>query len=310
MAHPVAFRPRSEHQAVKLAPLAATMAVSALATCGNAFAGEPVRRVALLDFSASSAPAAEPMPPADAVSSGMLLDFRDMRKSATTPLGVTTFSAISPDSYGIVRSIRVPGWMRSGQSTNHFANLALGLPTIGNCSPKAYSSSGLLGRSAEERRRLLYPLVQRAACEAGLPIGLMDAMLIQESRYNPVAVSPKGAFGLGQLMPGTAKQLGVDRYSLHGNLRGAARYLSWQLKEFGRVDLALAAYNAGPGRVRTVRRVPRITETQNYVTKILTNWRVIESNHRPLEPAQASPPPARAVWIGDFRRSAGIGGSK
>src|SRR3546814_710119 len=76
----------------------------------------------------------------------------------------------------------------------------------------------------------------------------MDAMLIQESRYNPMALSPKGAFGLGQLMPGTAKQLGVDRYSLHGNLRGAARYLSWQLREFGRVDLALAAYNAGPGR--------------------------------------------------------------
>lgn len=270
----------------------------------------PVRRVALLDFSAPSAPAAPPTTPVDAVSSGMLLDFRDMRKSDTAAPRFATFSAISPDSYGIVRAIRVPGWMRSGQSTNHFANLALGLPTIGNCSPKAYSSSGLLGRSAEERRRLLYPLVQRAACEAGLPIGLMDAMLIQESRYNPVAVSPKGAFGLGQLMPGTAKQLGVDRYSLHGNLRGAARYLSWQLKEFGRVDLALAAYNAGPGRVRSVRRVPRITETQNYVTKILTNWRVIEANHRPLEPAQASPPPARAVWIGDFRRSAGIGGSK
>src|SRR3546814_2976104 len=95
----------------------------------------------------------------------------------------------------------------------------------------------------------------------------MDAMLIQESRYNPMALSPKGAFGLGQLMPGTAKQLGVDRYSLHGNLRGAARYLSWQLREFGRVDLALAAYNAGPGRVRSVKRVPRITETQNYVAR-------------------------------------------
>ncbi|MGQ3080996.1 MAG: lytic transglycosylase domain-containing protein [Allorhizobium sp.] len=282
----------------------------ALSAGAHAETQSQVRRVALLDFSAPSTPVAQPTAPTDAVSNGMLLDFRDMRRSDATAPSLNTFSAISPDSYGIVRSIRVPGWMRSGQSTNHFANLALGLPTIGNCSPKAYSSSGLLGRSAEERRRLLYPLVQRAACEAGLPIGLMDAMLIQESRYNPVAVSPKGAFGLGQLMPGTAKQLGVDRYSLHGNLRGAARYLSWQLKEFGRVDLALAAYNAGPGRVRTVRRVPRITETQNYVTKILTNWRVIESNHRPLEPAQASPPPARAVWIGDFRRSAGIGGSK
>src|SRR3546814_19206982 len=76
--------------------------------------------------------------------------------------------------------------MRSGQSANQRASLALDLPAIGNCSPKPYLSSGLLGRTAEDRRRVLYPLVQRAACEAGLPIGLMDAMLIQESRYNPM----------------------------------------------------------------------------------------------------------------------------
>src|SRR3546814_7014431 len=104
--------------------------------------------------------------------------------------------------------------MRSGQSANQLASLSLDLPAIGNCSPKPYLSSGLLGRTAEDRRRVLYPLVQRAACEAGLPIGLMDAMLIQESRYNPMALSPKGAFSRGQLMPATAKQHGVDRYRL------------------------------------------------------------------------------------------------
>ena len=269
--------------------------------------GQPARRVALLDFSApAAAPSAAPTPAP--VEKGMLLDFRQMRSEA--PIFAASVPAAASPATDIVRSIRVPGWMRSGQSANQLASLALDLPAIGNCSPKPYLSSGLLGRTAEERRRVLYPLVQRAACEAGLPIGLMDAMLIQESRYTPMALSPKGAFGLGQLMPGTAKQLGVDRYSLHGNLRGAARYLSWQLREFGRVDLALAAYNAGPGRVRSVKRVPRITETQNYVAKILTNWRVIESNHTQLVPARASPPPARAIWLGDFRRSAAIGGSK
>ena len=262
--------------------------------------GQPVRRVALLDFSAPVAapPAALASAP---IEKGMLLDFRQMR-SESPAFSASVPTSVSPVT-DIVRSIRVPGWMRSGQSANRLARLALDLPAIGNCSPKPYLSSGLLGRTAEDRRRVLYPLVQRAACEAGLPIGLMDAMLIQESRYNPMALSPKGAFGLGQLMPGTAKQLGVDRYSLHGNLRGAARYLSWQLREFGRVDLALAAYNAGPGRVRSVKRIPRITETQNYVAKILTNWRVIESNHTQLVPA-------RAVWLGDFRRSAAMGGSK
>jgi len=278
------------------------LAAAAICTPAHATSASPVRQVDLLDFTAT-----KPIPRGDApegargLKSGMLLDFQQMRSEALPSPAI--FSADLSNGTGIVRSIRVPGWMRTGLATNQFASLALNLPAIGNCAPKPYQSSGLLGRTAEERRRLLYPLVQRAACEAGLPIGLMDAMLIQESRYNPMALSPKGAFGLGQLMPGTAKQLGVDRYSLHGNLRGAARYLSWQLREFGRVDLALAAYNAGPGRVRSVRRIPRITETQNYVSKILTNWRVIESNH-------TQPVPARAVWLGDFRRAATVGGSK
>ncbi|GEM_PF-2992160 len=175
---------------------------------------------------------------------------------------------------------------------------------IRNCELKAYRPSPILSRAAERRRQQLYPLVRRAACEANLPIGLMDALVMQESRYNPTAISPKGAFGLGQLMSATARQLGVDRYSLHGNLRGAARYLSWQLQEFGRVDLALAAYNAGPARVRKVQRVPRITETQNYVRKILTSWWIMESNHLPPMLAQASPLTSRTIWQGDFRRSA------
>lgn len=285
------------------------LAAAAIHTPAHASSLSPARQVALLDFTATKpTPQANEPEGAHGLKRGMLLDFQQMRSEAIP--SPVTFSTDISNGTGIVRSMRVPGWMRSGQTVNQSTSLALDLPAIGNCALKPYLSSGLLGRTAEDRRRVLYPLVQRAACEAGLPIGLMDAMLIQESRYNPMALSPKGAFGLGQLMPGTARQLGVDRYSLHGNLRGAARYLSWQLREFGRVDLALAAYNAGPGRVRSVRRIPRITETQNYVSKILTNWRVIESNHTQLVPARATPPPARAVWLGDFRQAAAIGGSK
>src|SRR3546814_10891227 len=84
----------------------------------------------------------------------------------------------------------------------------------------------------------------RAACEARLPVGLIDALIMQESRYNPSALSPKGAFGLGQLMPATARQLAVDRYDLMQNLTGTAMYLAQQHDESGRVDFALAAYNA------------------------------------------------------------------
>src|SRR3546814_13602396 len=78
-------------------------------------------------------------------------------------------------------------------------------------------------------------------------------------------------------MPATARQLGVDRYDLMQNLTGTAMYLAQQLDAFGRVDFALAAYNAGPGRVRSVRRIPRIAETQNYVRQIMANSRSIEA---------------------------------
>jgi soluble lytic murein transglycosylase-like protein len=147
-------------------------------------------------------------------------------------------------------------------------------PVVGvdDCVMPNYRPSFAFGRAAEERRRILFPLVHRAACEAGLPIGLFDAMIMQESRYKPAVVSPKGAFGLAQLMPGTALQLGVDRYSLVQNLRGGARYLKKHVDKFGRYDLALAAYNAGPVRVERRWQVPAIAETQDYVRTIIGNW--------------------------------------
>ena len=142
----------------------------------------------------------------------------------------------------------------------------------GACVAPAYQATLGFGRAAEGRRRAIFPLVHQAACEFGLPVGLFDALIMQESRYQPAAVSPKGAFGLAQLMPGTARQLGVDPYSLRDNIRGGARYLKQQVDRFGRYDLALAAYNAGPGRVERRRQVPQIAETQAYVRTIMANW--------------------------------------
>lgn len=94
---------------------------------------------------------------------------------------------------------------------------------------------------------------------------LIDA----ESSWNPEAVSPVGAIGLGQLMPDTAKELGVDPTDWQQNLDGSARYLKQQLEEFGSYTLALAAYNAGPGSVREYKGVPPFKDTQDYVHKIL-----------------------------------------
>lgn len=97
---------------------------------------------------------------------------------------------------------------------------------------------------------------------------LFQALIKAESSYNPTAVSPKGAYGLGQLMPATARSLGVDRSDPGQNLEGAARYLLAQLSEFRDIDLALAAYNAGPHRVREYGGVPPFKETRNYIARI------------------------------------------
>lgn len=99
---------------------------------------------------------------------------------------------------------------------------------------------------------------------------LIEALVWQESRWNARAVSPVGARGLAQLMPGTARDLGVDARDPFANLEGGARYLREQLDRFdGDVEKALAAYNAGPGRVMKAGGIPRIRETQGYVAAIM-----------------------------------------
>ena len=162
-------------------------------------------------------------------------------------------------------SIAIPGWLRS--------NAAMITPIAfrARCTPLSYQPSGLLARSAEGRRAAYYGIMSMIACEEGIPTGLFDAVIMRESGYNPIATSSANAYGLAQLMPGTAVGLGVNRYDPVENLRGGARYLRQQLDRFGQVHLALAAYNAGPSRVRGG-MVPRITETQAYVSNIITDW--------------------------------------
>ncbi|WP_066658557.1 MULTISPECIES: lytic transglycosylase domain-containing protein [unclassified Sphingomonas] len=124
------------------------------------------------------------------------------------------------------------------------------------------------------RRAAYLPHVYAAEAQFGLPAGLLDALIWTESRYNPFAVSKAGAAGLGQLMPGTAKELGVaNRFDPLANLSGAARYLRQMLDRFGVVHLALAAYNAGPGAVERAKGIPRNGETPGYVRNVLARWR-------------------------------------
>lgn len=132
------------------------------------------------------------------------------------------------------------------------------------------------GTSTSSFRRASYLRhVYAAEAKYALPPGLLDALVWTESRYNPLAVSRVGAAGLGQLMPGTARELGVtNRFDPVANIDGAARYLRQMLDRFGVVHLALAAYNAGPGAVTKAGGIPRNGETPAYVRNVIRRWKL------------------------------------
>lgn len=112
-------------------------------------------------------------------------------------------------------------------------------------------------------------MAKQAAAKYGIPENIFLRLVQQESAWNPRAKSHKGALGLAQLMPATARALGVDPMDPRQNLEGGARYLKRQYDKFRSWRLALAAYNAGPGAVEKYNGIPPFKETQNYVRVIL-----------------------------------------
>ncbi|HMT20363.1 MAG TPA: lytic transglycosylase domain-containing protein [Promineifilum sp.] len=142
------------------------------------------------------------------------------------------------------------------------------------CESVEYRPTWWLPQNVEVRRAIYYPAMAQVACEYGLPTRLLDAVIAQESGYNPRAISPVGAMGMMQVMPGTARSLGLAfPWDPIANMRAGARYLRDQANRFGRIDLALAAYNAGPER-KSLKAgyIPAIPETMTYVRTITTNW--------------------------------------
>jgi hypothetical protein len=112
-------------------------------------------------------------------------------------------------------------------------------------------------------------MARAAARKHGIPEDLYLRLVRTESGFHPRAKSSKGAIGLAQLMPFTARNLGVNPHNPQENLDGGARYLRQQYQRFGNWRLALAAYNAGPEAVERYRGVPPYDETQQYVRAIL-----------------------------------------
>lgn len=142
-------------------------------------------------------------------------------------------------------------------------------PVLGN---EAAISTKKLDKKA--LRAEINNIVKQAAAEHGVDEKLILAVIRQESGFNPKATSHCGAQGLMQLMPGTAKGLGVtNSYDPIQNVQGGTKYLKNLLKKYnGNVILALAAYNAGSGNVAKYNGVPPFKETQNYVKNVLANY--------------------------------------
>ena len=192
--------------------------------------------------------------------------------------GVRHLSNIPNDPrYKLV--MRTPAFRKDSSSTSSFAptNLYGSNPTV--LTPRAYAPrtytprvrTARLGRLNEGNRQRFSPDINRIATQYRLEPALLHAVISAESSYNPWAVSPKGAMGMMQLMPGTADRFGVSNpYDPIANMHGGARYLRWLLDQFNDTRLAVAAYNAGEGAVQKYgNQIPPYRETQDYVVKVL-----------------------------------------
>lgn len=167
-------------------------------------------------------------------------------------------------------SLKVNANIINSQGTQSIGETIRNYSSVDTISQAAAISQG----SPTASRTQLLGMIEQIAEKHGVDEKLVKALIRQESGFNPNAKSKSGAMGLMQLMPQTAKHLGVsDPYNPVQNVEGGVKYLKSMLNKYnGNIILALAAYNAGPGAVDKYSGVPPYKETQNYVKNILANY--------------------------------------
>jgi hypothetical protein len=188
----------------------------------------------------------------------------------------------------------LPGSTALAQSVHHFVDKdgIVHLTNVRGGSARHSRSAAMAARSASVPMVLLEAVIAESASLYKIPQALVKAVIATESNYNPLAVSERGAIGLMQLMPQTAKEMYVDDpFDPVQNIYGGTRYLRVLVNEFdGDLVKVVAAYNAGPDivRRRPSRPVPEIPETQEYVRRVLMNYRAFRTAD-PASPATVVP---------------------
>lgn len=186
-----------------------------------------------------------------------------------TPSGKNPFALDLPP---VLENTKFGQMITSGATLEQIE--AISKPTVVKKTNSVENIGNISSTNGSYTKAQILGLVEKISNKYGVDEKLVQAVIKQESGYNPKAKSHAGALGLMQLMPATAKSLGVkDPLNPAQNIEGGVKYLKNMLEEFnGNTILALAAYNAGPNAVKKYGTVPPYKETQNYVKSILKNY--------------------------------------
>lgn len=149
--------------------------------------------------------------------------------------------------------------------------------------PSTYNPTTASAPSRSANKNAFDSIIKNAAMRYGVEAALVKAIIHTESAFNPNARSPVGAMGLMQLMPGTARDMGVgNAYNPSQNIDGGVKYLAWLQRQFNNLDHVIAAYNAGHGNVRKYGGIPPFRETRNYVQSVNARLRTLYRNDASL----------------------------